>query len=136
MIDLTDVLPEYFVISIPAFHDEINQSIDEWLYMMKHEEIQETFKEKYIRLAAERLNYLKMTMEEKANYERYQLEMVDVREEFRTQYIKGKIEGEAKGIAFAVKSMCSNNIAEDQIANILKLTIDEVKNILNHSDKR
>ena len=95
--DLQDIFPEYFVISIPAFHDEIHQSIDEWLYMMKHESIREDFKAQYIKLAAERLNFLKMTMNEQANYMNYKLEMIDVREEFHTQYIKGKAEGKAEG---------------------------------------
>lgn len=96
--DLHDVFPEYFVISIPAFHDEIKQNIDEWLYMMKYEAIREDFKAQYIKLAAERLSFLKMTMNEQAKYMSYKLEMVDVREEFRTQYIKGKVEGKAEGM--------------------------------------
>jgi predicted transposase/invertase (TIGR01784 family) len=96
--DLTDVLPEYFVISIPAFHDKINRSIDEWLYMMKHESIQESFKEKYIKLAAERLDFLKMSVAEKANYEYYQREMIDIREEFKTSALKSEAKGIQKGI--------------------------------------
>ena len=95
--DLQDIFPEYFVISIPAFHDEIHQNIDEWLYMMKHESIRDDFKAEYIKLAAERLNFLKMTLLEQANYMKYALEMVDVREEFETQHIKGKAEGKAEG---------------------------------------
>ena len=103
--DLVDILPEYFVISIPAFHDEINRSIDEWLYMMKHETIKESFKEKYIKLAAERLNFLKMSIEEQANYMRYQLEMVDVREEIRTAELKGEAKGEQKKAIEMAKSL-------------------------------
>jgi predicted transposase/invertase (TIGR01784 family) len=101
--DLTDVLPEYFVISIPAFHDKINRSIDEWLYMMKHESIKESFKEKYIKLAAERLDFLKMSVAEKANYEYYKREMIDVREEIKTAELKGEVKGEAKGIQQGIK---------------------------------
>ena len=140
--DLVDIMPEYFVISIPAFHDEINRSIDEWLYMMKHESIKDSFKEQYIKLAAERLNFLKMSIQEQAAYMRYKIEMIDIREEFYTQYtkgkaegkIEGKIEGEAigieKGLAIAVKKMASKNLSEDEIASILNLSIDEVKQIL------
>ena len=137
MTDLVDIFPEYFVISIPAFHDEINRSIDEWLYMMKNEEIKESFQEKYIKLAAERLDYLKMTTDQKANYMRYQLEMIDVREEIRTAELKaeakGKVEGKVETLNFAVKSMFTNNISEIDIAKILALSVDEVRSLLTRN---
>ncbi|MCC2626349.1 MAG: hypothetical protein K0R14_2222 [Burkholderiales bacterium] len=120
--DVTDILPEYFLISIPAFHDEIHRSIDEWLYMMKHEAIKDDFKEKYIKLAAERLNFLKMTLEEQANYMRYKLEMIDVREEFHTQFIKGKAEGKAEGKLEMAKAMLLKGIPADVVASISGLS--------------
>lgn len=101
--DLHDIFPEYFVISIPAFHDEINRSIDEWLYMMKHEAIRDDFKEQYIKLAAERLAFLKMTIGEQADYMNYKLEMIDVREEFETQLAKGRAEGIEEGKAIGIE---------------------------------
>lgn len=125
--DLVDILPEYFVISIPAFHDEVKRGIDEWLYMMKHEAIKASFKNPYIKQAAERLSYLKMDMTERAQYERYQIEMVDIREELHTQLIKGIAQGKAEGIAQGefnakcalAKKMKANNYA---IAAIMALT--------------
>src|SRR6185437_4054902 len=134
--DLIDILPEYFLISIPAFHDEIHQSIDEWLYMMKHEAIKDDFKEKYIKLAAERLNFLKMSLEEQAYYMRYKIEMIDVREEFHTQYIKGEAKGRAEGKAEGMaegraeeklemaKAMFLQGIPADVIASISGLPLD------------
>ncbi len=112
--DLVDILPEYFLISIPAFHDEIHRSIDEWLYMMKHEAIKDDFKEKYIKLAAERLSFLKMSVEEQADYMKYQIEMIDVREESYTQYIKGKVEGKLE----MAEAMLLQGISADIIAAV------------------
>ena len=93
---------------------------------MKHEAIKDDFKEKYIKLAAERLSFLKMSLEEQADYMRYQIEMIDVREEFQTQYIKGKSEGKAEGKAEGMeqrtiemaKAMLLQGISLDVIANI------------------
>ncbi|MDQ5921465.1 MAG: hypothetical protein QG673_1523, partial [Pseudomonadota bacterium] len=80
-----------------------NRSIDEWLYMMKHEAIRDDFKEQYIKLAAERLAFLKMTIGEQADYMNYKLEMVDVREEFETQLAKGRAEGIEEGKAIGIE---------------------------------
>ena len=66
--DAHHVLPEYFVIAIPAFNDVIKQEIDEWLYVMKHSEVREDFHSPYMSQVAERLSILKLTPEERAFY--------------------------------------------------------------------
>lgn len=91
--DLHDISAEYFLISIPAFSDEINHSIDEWLYMMKHQEIRDDFKEKDVKLAAERLQSLKMTVGDYNDYLNYKIKMFDIHDVLNTAYIKGKEEG-------------------------------------------
>lgn len=51
--DAHNILPEYFVISIPLFNDVIKDELDEWLYMMKHSEVKEYFKFPYMKKVAE-----------------------------------------------------------------------------------
>jgi len=130
--DLHDIFPEYFIISIPAFHDEIKQGIDEWLYLMKHEEILTDFKEQYIKLAAERLNFLKMPFEKQTQYMKYQLEMVDIKEEFRTAEIKGLTRGRAEGMLEERKNlinkMRNGGMQDIDIAKVLDLDINTVFN--------
>lgn len=135
---INHIFPEYFLICIPSFHDEINRSIDEWLYMMKHEQIRDDFKEKYIKLAAERLLFLKMSLAEQAEYMKYQLEMVDVKEEIQTALLKGKAEGieigKAEGIEIGeskerqkiIRSMLDGGISSADISQILHISIEEL----------
>lgn len=40
--DATDILPEYFIISVPQFNDRLEKEIDDWLYVMKHESVPST----------------------------------------------------------------------------------------------
>lgn len=63
--DAHNILPEYFVISIPLFNDVIKDELDEWLHMMKHSEVKEDFKFPYMKKVADRLNFLKMTPAER-----------------------------------------------------------------------
>ncbi len=34
--DSTDILPEYFYISVPLFNDRLEKEIDDWLHVMKY----------------------------------------------------------------------------------------------------
>ena len=63
--DAHNILPEYFVISIPLFNDVIKDELDEWLHMIKHSEIKEYFKFPHMKKVADRLNFLKMTPAER-----------------------------------------------------------------------
>eukprot|EP01126_Amoeba_proteus_P026093 TRINITY_DN2588_c0_g1_i4.p1 TRINITY_DN2588_c0_g1~~TRINITY_DN2588_c0_g1_i4.p1 ORF type:complete len:253 (-),score=-0.88 TRINITY_DN2588_c0_g1_i4:198-956(-) len=64
--DASNVLPEFFIISVPLFDDVIKKEIDEWLYLLKHSEVQADFKSPYMKKVAERLNILKMSHKERA----------------------------------------------------------------------
>lgn len=137
VVEDTDGVNFIIVISIPAFHNEINRSIDEWLYMMKNESIKDNFKEKYIKLAAERLSFLKMSAIEQTNYMRYQLEMVDVKEEIRTAELKAEAKGRAEGIAEGeykktleiAQRLKATGLSHNQIADITGLSLIEINKI-------
>lgn len=131
--DLHDIFPEYFIISIPAFHDQINRGIDEWLYMMKHESIREDFKEKYIKLAAQRLAFLKMSVVEQTRYMKYRIEMVDVHDGFETSYIQGKDEGlkegEEKASLRIAKQALILGLDMDKVAQLTGVSLEQISKL-------
>jgi len=65
------VFPEYYMIYAEKFQDVINEDIDEWVYFFKHGEIREDFKSPGILLAAKKLDYLKMSEDERRAYDGY-----------------------------------------------------------------
>src|SRR6185503_14354357 len=69
--EATDVVPEYFIISIPEFDDRVKTEIDEWLYVMKHERVCPDFKSPAMKQVVEKLSFLKMTLEERNDYYSY-----------------------------------------------------------------
>lgn len=63
--------PEYYLIKINQFNDVAKDTLDEWIYFLKHEEIKAYFTAKGLQAAREKLDVLKLSAEERAAYERY-----------------------------------------------------------------
>ncbi|PCJ29205.1 MAG: hypothetical protein COA94_02300 [Rickettsiales bacterium] len=92
-----NVFPEYFFISIPRFNDQINQEIDEWLYVMKNAEVKKDFKSPYMAKVAERLSVLKMDDEERNQYYKYLKESVNKEDTLTAALEKGIKKGMKQG---------------------------------------
>ena len=92
------IYPEYYLIKVNEFDNVAKDSLDEWIYFLKNEEIKDTFHAKGLREAKDKLSTLKLTDEEKLAYQRfiddghYQASMVE------SNYDKGLVEGKAIGI--------------------------------------
>lgn len=132
--DATDIFPEYIFISIPQFDDKIEKEIDEWLYVMKNDDVKPEFKSPYMRRVAERLDVLKMTTEERNAYHKYQKEVFTYKDAIDNALDKGRAEGRAEGekarsIEIARKLLQQGMRASDVI-NITGLSSDGVDEII------
>ncbi len=132
-----NILPEYFLISVPLFDDVIRQEIDEWLYVMKHSDTKEDFKSPYMEKVKERLSILKMNDIDKDGYYRYMKEVLthrdivsaaEARGEARGE-AKGKVEGKAEKAKTIAKKMLKENMDLQLIAKLTNLTIDEINRL-------
>ncbi|MDM8520698.1 hypothetical protein QUF64_11655, partial [Anaerolineales bacterium HSG6] len=72
----------------------INSSLDEWIYMLKNEEVRDDFTSRNIDQAREKLSVMQMSEGARRNYERYLMELVSERDVMETAYQKGLMEGE------------------------------------------
>jgi len=62
------IFPEYFVIKVNQFDDVAKNTLDEWIYYFKNNEIKEEFTAKGITQAKELWRVDKLTPEEQSNY--------------------------------------------------------------------
>ncbi|SLM27871.1 conserved hypothetical protein [Desulfamplus magnetovallimortis] len=92
-----DIFPEYYFIQIYKFQDIIKRYIDEWIYMIKNEQVRDDFKSKNIDKAKEKLSYIHMNKSEKADYERYIVNLVRERDMITTAKEDGEKIGIEKG---------------------------------------
>lgn len=96
-----DIYPEYFLIKVNQFNDIAKDTLDEWIYFLKNEAIKDNFHAKGLLEAKEQLDELKLSPEEKIEYEkyidgiRYKNSMLD--SSFQSGKFEGREEGKIEG---------------------------------------
>jgi predicted transposase/invertase (TIGR01784 family) len=94
--------PEYYLIKINQFDDIAKDTLDEWVFFLKHEEIKDHFTARGLQAAREKLDILKLSPEERAAYERYVEDLHYQASIFQSSYGDGFNEGrKAERLAIA-----------------------------------
>ncbi|WP_446011977.1 Rpn family recombination-promoting nuclease/putative transposase [Candidatus Electrothrix sp.] len=136
------VFPEYYLIKINRFDDLAKDTLDEWIYFLKNEEIKPEFTAQGLQEAGRVLAYTKLNKEEQIEYNNY----IDHRRrrdsELRTQFSDGLEEGLEKGLEKGMeqgmekglekgkretaRSMKKEGIPAEIIQKCTKLSLDEI----------
>ncbi len=94
---IDQIFPEYYLIKVNNFNDIAKDSLDEWIYFLKNEEIKENFKAKGLKKAKQELDILKLPEPERLAYEKYQENLHYQASMVESSYTIGMIKGEKKG---------------------------------------
>ncbi len=97
------IFPEYYLIRINNFDDIAKDSLDEWIYFLKNEEIKEHFKAKGLAKAKEVLDYLKCSDAERREYEYYKESLHYQASMYESTYVVGKMDGIKEGIKAGIE---------------------------------
>lgn len=133
---IRQIFPEYYLIKVNNFNDIAKNSLDEWIYFLKNEEIKEDFKARGLQKAKEQLDILKLPVQEQNAYSRYsddlhyQASMVE--SSCGVGRLKGRKEGRAEGRKEERINMATNlmDILDDHIiAEKTGLSLAEVQEI-------
>jgi len=96
-ITIGELYPEYYIIKVNGFNDVAKDTLDEWIYYLKNNKIEDEFTAQGLNKARVILAFDRLTEEEKAQY----LREVDAKimrdAEIRTALNKGRNEGEVIG---------------------------------------
>ena len=130
--------PEYYLIKINRFNDIAKDTLDEWVYFLKNEEIKPTFTAKGLKEAEEKFNIMKLPEDEQKAYEHYQDDLHYQASIFESSFGDGYYEGEVigieKGIEQATKNIALNLAKEgttvEIIAKVTGLSELDIKQIL------
>jgi predicted transposase/invertase (TIGR01784 family) len=93
-----DIHPEYFLILPERFKGQIKDKFDEWVYVLKKSSVKSEFTAAGIQAAGEKLDILKMTPQERAEYERIKRVDMDQKTQLYTAELKGLKKGLKKGL--------------------------------------
>ena len=131
-----NVFPEYYLIRVNNFNDNVKEDIDEWVYMFKNSEVKKEFKSKNIDKAKQKLDILKMSKEEKQKYEKYLENVASEIDIIETAKEEGREEGreeereKAKEDKIKIaKKMLRRGTSVNIVAEDTELSIEEVENI-------
>ncbi len=91
------IYPEYYLIKVNNFNDIAKDSLDQWIYFLKNEDVKDNFKAKGLDKAKEVLDYLNYSEEEKREYEYYKESLHYQASMYESTYIVGRMEGKIEG---------------------------------------
>jgi len=114
--DEQNIFAEYYFIQPEWFDDNIKSKIDEWVYMLKYSKVKGEIEATNIDKAQDKLDELKMTEEERAAYESYELNKAINEDVLQTKLKDGRaLERQAM-----IQSMKANGMSDDEIDKIIK----------------
>ncbi len=152
---VSDIYPEYYLIHVKNFDDVAKDTLDEWIYFLKNEEIKDDFKAKGLVEAKEKFDVLKMSPAEKVAYELHQKALHREASLYESTYILGKGEGREKGreegreeerlkqeklredernknykkIVTLAKELLKSKMSIDKVSTLTGLSIEELKKL-------
>jgi len=134
---IADIYPEYYLIEIRNFNDIAKDTLDEWIYFLKNETIEDSFTAKGLKQAQAVLDVLKMDDKERLAYEQHEAQLHHEASLYESTYVLGQLEGMEKGIAqgieqgmlIAAKNMKQAGIELNTIAQVTGLPIERIAQI-------
>ena len=124
-----DIFPEYYLVKINRFDDLAKDTLDEWIYFLKNEEIKPEFTAQGLQEAGRILAYTKLNKEEQIEYNNYLDNRRRRDSELRTQFSDGLEKGLEKGKRETARSMKKEGIPAELIQKCTKLSLDEIKEL-------
>ena len=132
-----DLFPEYYILRVDEFNRHAVTPLDEWIRFLKSGTIDEGTQVEGLRAAKECLRVSGLSREERRAYDRH-VDAVRVQwDVLNTAREEGLDEGRAEGRREATisnaRAMLAGGISSDRVADILKLSENEMNEILKMS---
>ena len=116
-----NVLPEYFLLRVNQFNEVAKTPIEEWMAYLKSGFIRDDTSTPGLQEARVKLNYMRMSKEEKNAYEDYIVSVHAAKDVYQTARNEGRAEGIAEGIAAGRAEGIAAGRAEERLANARSL---------------
>ena len=133
---IVDIYPEYYLIEVKNFNDIAKDTLDEWIYFLKNEEIKEDFKAKGLAQAKEALDVLKMSDKERIEYEQFQEQLHFEASMYESTYVRGKLKGIEQGATEkaleTAKKMLAKGYDIEEVADLTELSTEQLATLSPH----
>jgi predicted transposase/invertase (TIGR01784 family) len=134
------LFPEYYILEVQRFNDVAKDTLDEWIYYLKHDTVKNNFKAQGLAQARELLDYDRLPEEEKRMYDRAvdnrRSEWSSINTAKKEGLAEGRAEGLAEGRTEALREMARNAARNDfsiaQIQAITNLSEAQIKELIKN----
>ena len=96
--DVKDLFPEYYILCVEDFNNMAKSNLDEWMYYLKNNSIPDEFTAPGLEEAKRRLQYDKLSAQEKIDYHHHLKQTLFEQNSINTAKIKGEAKGLKKGL--------------------------------------
>ncbi|SFE62681.1 Rpn family recombination-promoting nuclease/putative transposase [Thermoflexibacter ruber] len=151
--EVYQIFPEYYLIKVNNFDEVAKDTLDEWIYFFKTEEIKPNFRAKGLQKAKQELDIMKLPENEQKAYNRYLEDLSYQASMFQSTFVVGLMEGRKdgleegrrlgieegrqegikegikEGIELVVLNSLKAGFDEQAIAQITGLSIEEIKEL-------
>ncbi|SEM54776.1 conserved hypothetical protein (putative transposase or invertase) [bacterium A37T11] len=140
--ETNNIFPEYYIIKVNNFDDVAKDTLDEWIYFLKNSEVKDEFSAKGIQKAKEELNILKLSDQERREFEQFLHYWRISESEYETAYITGEDNGIIKGkeigreegkvekTSSIVLKSYQKGLTVDDVLDIAEVTLHQIAQIL------
>jgi len=135
--DVSGLFPEYYLLRVEKFDDHVSNDLDQWAYMLKHDDVEPDFHAKHIQEAGERLQYMSLNKKTRQVYDRYlenlryrasmeESVLVEVEQE---GFEKGMEKGMEKGQSVIIRNALATGMTISQLVEITGLSEDQINQL-------
>lgn len=127
-----EIFPEYYILKVEKFDEVTKDGLDEWIYFLKKDEIKETFNAKGLKEAKEKLDVMKLPLEEQEIYDQYLEELhlkASLAETQKYKLEKAENEGEKKKAEKMAKIMKDEGEVIEKIIKYTWLTKEKIEKL-------
>ncbi len=124
---VADIFPEYYLLKVNQFNDVAKNTLDEWIYFLKNDEVKDDFKAKGLKEANHVLDIMRLGKKERYGYNRYLDSLHLKASEAFSLKIKYKEEGREEGRKEGLQEGIEKGKVEEKIEiakNLLKLGLE------------
>jgi predicted transposase/invertase (TIGR01784 family) len=141
--EVYEIYPEYWLLKVDIFDDNVKDKLDEWIYFLKNGEVEEDFTAQGLQEAKEKLDELKLTSEQRKDYKRHLKRLRNKASEQHTKMYDAKkqIEKAVQDAVMetkekAVLNLYKNGVPIALIAVSLEVSEDFVREVVGRFEER
>jgi predicted transposase/invertase (TIGR01784 family) len=117
-----ELLRAHLILKVNDFNDLAEDSLDQWIYFLKNSEIKSEFEAKGLKKASVELDVLKLTAEDRKDYESYIEDQRVLESSIRTSSAEGEMKGKIAGKIEIAIEMIKAGESSDKIRKYTGLT--------------